>query len=93
MDILVKLRHAAVLALLGWFLSLYVGETYPKNCPECAIAGSIQTSFDSLPFKTKAECDKAGHNKVRAFYARAKKNGEKVTRPTSFRCVEKKEAN
>jgi hypothetical protein len=84
-----KLRHAAALALVGWYLSVTNGGTVLKDCPDCEV-GATPSSF-SGPFKTKAGCERAGTDEVRNFYADAKKQGERIIRPTSFVCYERKE--
>jgi hypothetical protein len=78
-------RHAAALALVGWYLSLEGGFTVSKDCPDCAVAGDF-VAGDSRPFKTEAECNKFGQGEVLEFYAVARKNDEKVIEPPTIRC-------
>ncbi len=85
-----KFCHIAALTLVGWFLTLNIGQTYPKDCPECGVGLGLGQAFGGPPFKTKAECEKAGNKEVQVFYEEAKKNGEQVAWPTSFRCIEKR---
>jgi hypothetical protein len=85
-----KLRYAMPLALLGWYLSTRIGSTVPKDCPECGVGGAGY-EYGGPPFKTKADCEKAGRQEVQDFYADAKKRGEQVLDPTSFVCLERKE--
>ena len=84
-----KLRHAA-LALVGWYLTVQFGQTYPKDCPDCSLGFGQGGGWGWPPFKTKTDCQKAGNVEVRAFFADAKQKGEQVAWPPSFRCVERK---
>jgi hypothetical protein len=78
---------------VGWYLTISIGQTYPKDCPGCGVALGVSQAFGGPPFKTKADCEKAGDDQVRVFYAEAKKNKEQVAWPTSYRCVERKDRN
>ncbi len=75
--------------LAGWFLIVNYGITYPKD--GSSIASPQFSGFGGLPFQTQAECQKEGKKLVRAFYAgggEAKRRGEKVDQPTTFKCKE-----
>jgi hypothetical protein len=77
----VKLRHAAALALVGWTLVIDgPGKTAPKGCTIC-VASLEKTRLFSTGYKTKAECEKAGDDFTRDFYARVRKTGEVVVFP------------
>jgi hypothetical protein len=87
-----KLRHAIALALVGWYLTIpEVGKTTPKDCPECAVQLNATAFFSRKEYRTKEECEKAGQDWIREFYADARKNGERVAFPPSNpECVEAK---
>ncbi len=100
-----KLRHAAALALTGWYLTFYLGKTVPKDCANCAVdLGQMQMSVvgvskplttqmsasSSELFETESDCAKAGNAGVQAFSANADKSGERVLFPSRFRCTEHK---
>jgi hypothetical protein len=81
-----NLRHVAVLALIGWYLSISpIGKTAPKDIPDLALTFGM---FSAQVFETKEECEKAGQDFVRQFYANARKNGEQVALPPNPQCVE-----
>ena len=76
-----NVRHAAALALVVWSLWIpEVGSTVPQDCPDCAVTLEARAEF-ARPFKTKAECEKAGQDWLRDFYADARKNKERVVFP------------
>ncbi len=76
-----KLRHAAALSLVSWSLVIpEAGKTVPKDCANCAVTLEAR-AIGASGFKTKAECEKAGADYVRNFYANAEKNGQRVAVP------------
>jgi hypothetical protein len=46
--------------------------------------------FFAQDFETKEDCEKAGPDFVRQFYANARKNGDQVALPPDPSCVERK---
>lgn len=87
-----KLRHAAALALVGWFLA--TSQALPNEdiheCPDCAVGGIVVQGFGGPPYQAKADCEKAGQQFIRNVYAEARKEGERVTESPSFSCTERK---
>jgi hypothetical protein len=83
-----RLTRVVPFALLaGWSLIVNYGSTYPKD--GSSIAGPLITGSGGPLFKTKAACDKRGGSLVREFYAEARRRGEKVDQPTTFKCKER----
>jgi hypothetical protein len=76
-----KVRDVVALALVGWTLLIHgFGKTAPKGCSPCV--ATLEGQLLVRPgFKTKAECQKAGDDFVRDFYAKVRKTGDVVVFP------------
>jgi hypothetical protein len=69
----------------GWALRYSLGKTVPRNCRNCGVF--LDACIDIEPgFRTRAECEIAGKDRVCRFFACARKKSDRVLFAPSVTC-------
>ena len=82
-----------VVEVVGWCLSVSLGEDVPKGCrdgrrpaSECATTLELEAHTCEKEFETKAQCESGAAKYVQDWYIGADKNGEVVTLAPTAEC-------